>query len=189
MLTAWVSGYAGQVHDFILFDYPDGNAMSKGARNVDAFIAGGELGASHRLTPHWLVGSTIAYAWARNRTNGGAMPQIPRMEVRLSATYESGVWSSGALLRLVSSQHRIAQNEGNVVGRDFAPSTGFFVVALNTSYAFTKQVKLTLGVDNLFNRTYSEHLNLAGNAGFGFAAGTPITEPGRTAWARLGVMF
>lgn len=189
MLDLWVSGYAGQVNDFILFDYPDGNAMNKGAYNVNALIAGGELGASHRLTPQWQVGSTIAYAWARNRTNGGALPQIPPMEVRLSASYESGFWSTGALLRLVSSQHRIAQNKGNVVGRDFASSAGFAMVALNTSYAFTKQVKLTVGIDNLFNRTYSEHLNLAGNAGFGFAAGTPVTEPGRTAWARLGVRF
>lgn len=189
MLEAWVSGYAGQVNDFILFNYPDGNAMSKTAYNVDALIAGGELGASYRLTPQWQVGSTIAYAWARNRTDGGAMPQIPPLDIRLSASYESGFWSTGALLRVVSSQHRVAQNKGNVVGRDFTPSAGFAIVALNTSYAFTKQVKLTVGVDNLFDRTYSEHLNLAGNAGFGFASGTPITEPGRTTWARLGVRF
>ncbi len=31
--------------------------------------------------------------------------------------WESGNWSSTGLVRLVSSQHRVAINEGNVVGK------------------------------------------------------------------------
>ncbi|MNT97113.1 TonB dependent receptor [compost metagenome] len=52
-----------------------------------------------------------------------------------------------------------------------------------------KQVRLSLGVDNLFNKTYSEHLNLAGNAGFGYAANTGVNEPGRSVWARVSVKY
>lgn len=186
---AWVSGYAGYVQDFILFDYASGGMMGSTttARNVDASIMGGELGASWRPAPRWQFGSTLAYAWGRNRTDGTPLPQMPPLESRFTVGYDTGTWSAGALLRVVSAQNRVAVNEGNVVGKDFGPSAGFATVALNAGYAVNKRVKLTAGVDNLFNRTYSEHLNLAGNAGFGFPANTPVNEPGRTAWVRLNV--
>ena len=57
-----------------------------------------------------------------------------------------------------------------MVGQDFGPSAGFGVFSLNAGYAISKQVKLSLGVDNLFDKAYAEHLNLAGDAGFGFPA-------------------
>lgn len=41
----------------------------------------------------------------------------------------------------------------------------------------------------LFDKTYSEHLNLAGNADFGYPGGTRINEPGRTLWLRADVKF
>ncbi|WP_091905997.1 TonB-dependent copper receptor [Chitinasiproducens palmae] len=190
-LDAWVSAYAGYVQNFILFSYAPGGMMgdTSTARNVDAAIMGAELGVSYRLAPSWRVGSTLAYAAGNNRSDGGPLPQMPPLELRLSANYDSGAWSAGVLWRLVAAQHRVALNEGNVVGKDFGASSGFGTLALNATYAFSKHVKLTLGVDNLFNRTYSEHLNLAGNAGFGYGASVPVNEPGRTGWARLTMQF
>lgn len=75
--------------------------------------------------------------------------------------------------RLVSSQHRVAINEGNVVGKDFADSAGFGVLSANVAYKVTQQVKVSAGIDNFLNKTYSEHLNLAGNSGFGYSVNTP----------------
>lgn len=190
-LNAWVSAYVGYVQDFILFTYASGGSMgsTSTATNVDASIMGGEMGASYALTPEWKLGSSLAYAYGRNRTDGQPLPQIPPLEARLTVDYEHGSWSAGALWRLVAPQHRVALSEGNVVGQDFGPSAGFGVFSLNTGYAFNQKVKLTLGVDNLFNKTYAEHLNLAGNSGFGFASNTPVNEPGRTAWARLSIRY
>ena len=50
-----------------------------------------------------------------------------------------------------------------------------------------KTVRVAVGVDNVLNKAYTEHLNLAGDAGFGFPARSPIPEPGRTAWARVSI--
>ena len=171
-VDAWVSGYAGYVRDFILFDYRPGGMMGPTSRasNVNARIAGGELGASWKVAPSWTLGATLAYAWGENRSDGRALPQIPPLEAKLSAAYDDGVWSAGALWRLVAPQKRYALNNGNVVGQDFGPSAGFGVFSLNAGYAISKQVKLSLGVDNLFDKAYAEHLNLAGDAGFGFPA-------------------
>lgn len=190
-LDAWFSGYAGYVDDFILFSYASGGMMgpTSQATNVNARIAGGELGVSYKPAPSWKLGATLAYAWGENRSDGRALPQMPPLEAKLSAAYDDGTWSAGALWRIVAAQKRYALNEGNVVGKDFGPSAGFGVFSVNGGYAVNKQVRLSLGVDNLFNKTYSEHLNLAGNAGFGYAANTAVNEPGRTVWARLSFKY
>jgi iron complex outermembrane receptor protein len=192
-LELWASGYIGYVQDFILFNYMAmGNNMMGGlasVRNVNASIWGGELGTSYQLTPQWQTGATLAWAWGENRTDNSALPQIPPLEVHLSVAYNNGPWAAGALWRLVASQRRFALNQGNVGGQDFGPSAGFGTLSLHASYAFNKQTKLVLGVDNLFNKTYSEHLNMAGNSGLGFPGTMAVNEPGRTLWARLNVKF
>ena len=190
-VDAWVSGYAGYVRDFILFDYRPGGMMgpTSQASNVNARIAGGELGASWKVAPSWTLGATLAYAWGENRSDGRALPQIPPLEAKLSAAYDDGVWSAGALWRLVAPQKRYALNSGNVVGQDFGPSAGFGVFSLNAGYAISKQVKLSLGVDNLFDKAYAEHLNLAGDAGFGFPGHSRVNEPGRSVWAQVSVKY
>ncbi|WP_033502055.1 TonB-dependent receptor domain-containing protein, partial [Bifidobacterium catenulatum] len=71
-LDAWLSGYAGYVDDFILFDYAKsrmggmggmhgghgGHGSSTQAANIDARIAGGELGLSYQAAPRWKLGAT-----------------------------------------------------------------------------------------------------------------------------------
>jgi len=44
-------------------------------------------------------------------------------------------------------------------------------------------------VDNLFDKNYTEHLNLAGDAGFGFAGDRALNEPGRTLWTKVDFSF
>ena len=63
------------------------------------------------------------------------------------------------------------------------------MLSFNGAYRLSKNLKLSAGVDNLLDKNYSEHLNLAGNAGFGFPADTRIDEPGRTYWTRLDLSF
>lgn len=187
-LEAWASGYVGQIRDYILFDY---RGMSSQAQNIDARIMGGELGAAYRLTENWKADATLAYAWGKNSSDGTALPQMPPLESRLGLTYSRDLWSVGALWRLVAEQNRIAENQGNVVGKDYEKSAGFGVFSLNGAYKVSRNLKLSAGVDNLFDKTYAEHLNLAGNAGFGYPATDPqpVNEPGRTFWTKVDISF
>ncbi|NVZ61343.1 TonB-dependent copper receptor, partial [Pseudomonas gingeri] len=191
-LEAWASGYVGQVRDFILFDYQPGMmGMTSQARNIDARIMGGELGAAYALTSNWKADATLAYAWGKNTSDGRALPQIPPLDTRLGLTYSQDDWSAGALWRMVSAQNRIDPDKGNVVGKDFSNSAGFGVFSLNGAYRINRHLKVSTGVDNLFNKAYAEHLNLAGNAGFGYPANDPraINEPGRTFWTKVDMSF
>ncbi|MEN4902946.1 TonB-dependent copper receptor [Luteimonas sp. TWI1437] len=191
-LDAWVSGYAGRIEDYILFTYSAGGmmGMTSSAANVDADIRGAEAGVEFRPSSTWKFGGTLAYAWGENRTTGQALPQMPPLEARLSAGYDDTRWSFGALVRAVASQDRIAVGQGNVVGRDLDASAGFATLALNGGYRINERLQLTVGIDNVFDRTYSEHLNLTGSADFGYPADpVRINEPGRTAWVKLNVNY
>ncbi|KML66545.1 TonB-dependent copper receptor [Pectobacterium peruviense] len=188
-LSSWVSAYVGRVNDFILFRYDPMNARISEADNVNATIVGGETGFSYKLTDSWKTDASLAYSWAKNTDDHRPLPQIPPLEARLGLSWEKGNWSSTGLLRLVSQQNRVAISEGNVVGKDFDNSPGFAIFSANAAYRVNQYVKLSTGVDNLFNTTYSEHLNLAGNSSFGYSANTSVNELGRTYWAKVNVTF
>ena len=187
-LETWASVYAGEIRDYILFDYAKGSSQ---AQNVNARVMGGELGASYQLTARWKADATLAYAWGKNTTDGKALPQMPPLDTRLGLTYSEDDWSAGALWRVVARQDRIDRNAGNVVGKDYDKSAGFGVFSLNGAYRISKNLKVSAGVDNLLDKNYSEHLNMAGNAGYGYPASdpTPINEPGRTLWTKIDVSF
>ncbi|MXN73842.1 TonB-dependent copper receptor [Burkholderia sp. 4701] len=185
-LDAWVSGYAGYVQDYILFNYAAGRmGMTTQSTNVNAQIMGGEAGLAWRPVAPLRVETSLAYAWGRNATSGDPLPQMPPLEARFGLEYTRGAWSAGGLWRVVAPQHRYALNQGNVVGKDFGSSAGFGVLSLHAQYNVSKTVQVSVGVDNVLDKAYTEHLNLAGNAGFGYPARTPVNEPGRTAWVRV----
>ncbi|WP_312520667.1 TonB-dependent copper receptor, partial [Stutzerimonas nitrititolerans] len=184
-LDAWVSAYVGQVRDYILFSY----SPSKYSENIDARIMGGELGASYRLNSNWKTDASLAYAWGKNSSDGEALPQMPPLEGRLGLTYEQGDWSAAGLWRVVAAQNRVAEGKGNVTSKDFDESSGFGLFSLNGAYRVNQNFKLSTGIDNLFDKAYSEHLNQAGNAGIGLSADERINEPGRTWWARVDMSF
>ncbi len=187
--NSWVSAYVGRVNDFILFRYSPTNTRLSQADNVNANVMGGEMGFGYQLTDHWKTDASLAYSWGENTTDNKPLPQIPPLEARFGLTYEHGDWSSTGLWRLVSSQHRIAVDQGNVVGKDFKDSPGFGVLSANVAYKINKNVKVSTGIDNILNKGYSEHLNLAGNSTFGYSSNTSVNEPGRTIWAKMNVTF
>ncbi len=187
--NGWLSAYIGRVDDFILIKYDPQNAYRSQADNINAVIMGGELGLEFPLSEHWKTDAALAYSWGKNSRDGRPLPQMPPLEARIGLVYERARWSTTGLWRVVSSQHRVALNEGSVVGKDYGASAGFGVLSANVAFKLTKQAKLSGGIDNIFNKRYSEHLNLAGNSGFGYAANEPVNEPGRTVWAKLNITF
>ncbi|NLD14637.1 MAG: TonB-dependent copper receptor [Gammaproteobacteria bacterium] len=191
----WASGYVGYIRDYILFSYMPGmnplHTMTY-IDNVNARIMGAELGGSHRFAPGWKADASLAYAWGKNSSDGKPLPQMPPLEARLGLSYEQGNWSTGGLWRVVAAQNRVDDRDrgrGNVAGKDFGKSSGFGVFSANAAYRFNANWKVSAGIDNLFDKTYSEHLNLAGSGGFGYPADTRINETGRIWWTRLDMSF
>lgn len=185
----WVSSYAGYIKDFILFRYDVPYVNASRAENIQAQMLGAEMGINYRFNDYWRMESSLAWSFGKNLDNYQPLPQIPPLEGRLTLKWESGAWKGTGIWRLTTAQNRISINEGNVVGKDFANSTGFGVLSAHLAWQSTKKFQCSAGIDNLFNRNYSEHLNLAGNRGFGYSANAPLVEPGRTLWAKADIRF
>lgn len=183
----WVSSYVGQINDYIIFDYSDTSNPSVG--NINALIAGVESGLRYQFTPSLSSNVSLAYAWGEERGDGAPLPQISPLESKLGLTYENQSWTSNAILRMVSAQRRISENMGNVVGYDFDTSRGFATVDLNSRYTFNPHFTLTIGIDNLFDKTYADHLNKAGSSAFGYAANESFNQAGRMLWASVDAKF
>ncbi|MDR2604270.1 MAG: TonB-dependent copper receptor [Desulfovibrio sp.] len=193
-LHVWLSAYAGLIKDYIVFnDQVIRMGMSTSTtttvRNVDAHIMGGELGGSFLLFDLLRLSSSLAYAWAENTDDNRPLPQIPPLEARFGANVETDEWQAGVLWRVAARQDRVALNQGNVVGKDFGKSSGFSVLSAYAGVNFADHFNLSVGVENIFDTAYSEHLNLAGSSGWGFPADSRTYEPGRTFWAKVSVEF
>ena len=52
-----------------------------------------------------------------------------------------------------------------------------------------KDLDLSVGIDNVLNKNYAEHLNKLGSSGFGYAATEQFNNIGRNYWARISMKF
>lgn len=188
-LQGWVSAYLGHVSDFILLHYPDDGMGTGHASNVSATTVGGEAGMQYAPDERWKFDASLAYAWGRNDDEHRPLPQLPPLEARLGLTYDAGAWSIGALWRGATAQPRVAVGEGNIIGQDLGTTGGFGVFSLNGGYRLTRHLVLTAGIDNLFDRTYAEHVNAANPGLAGYVNTTRIHEPGRTAWLKANFRY
>lgn len=56
-------------------------------------------------------------------------------------------------------------------------SPGCAIFSTSAVYKFNKYVKISGEADNLFDKTYGEHLDLSGNYRFGCSVNTCLTNP------------
>jgi iron complex outermembrane receptor protein len=184
-----VSGFANRIDDYILIqsDFRKGMRLASVSRNVDARTLGAEADAQLAVGSNLKLTGTVAYTRGHNITDGGALAQMPPLELRFGADYGRGRWRTGFLLRHVAAQDRVAVNQGNVVGQDIGASPSFTVVSVNAAVNLPQGLLLTAGIDNLLDRNYAEHLSRAGAMLSGYVQTTRVNEPGRTLWLKLGM--
>lgn len=196
-LKSWASAYAGLVNDYILMSYHNhatgghghGSSFSASAKNVDATIAGAEAGIGYDFTDAIQADVSTMYAWGENTDTHKPLPQIAPLEGRLNVRYVQDKYTFGLLWRVVAKQDRISLHQGNIVGYDMNESKSFNTLALNASYNLAKDINIAVGVDNVFDKAYTEHLNKAGSSGFGFASEEQFNNIGRNYWARMSMKF
>ncbi|WP_180047412.1 TonB-dependent copper receptor [Acinetobacter sp. YH12117] len=192
--SSWASAYAGLINDFILMTYDPTEQvpMMKNAadsRNVDATIAGAEVGIGYQFTDAIQADVSAMYAWGENTTDNTPLPQIAPLEGRVNLRYIQDRYTLGAYWRIVDGQNRISQNQGNIVGYDLKESAGFGTLSLNGTYHLSDGVDLSVGIDNVLDKTYTEHLNKMGAAGTGLPITQQFNNSGRNYWARMSFKF
>lgn len=186
--NAWASAYAGLIKDFILMEYTPSKRQPL-ARNVDATIAGAEAGVGYQFTDRLQADVSTMYAWGENTSDDRALPQIAPLEGRFNLRYVDEKYSLGLLWRAVAKQSRVSLNDGNVVGYDMNESKAFNTLAVNGTYKLTDAVDVSVGIDNVLDKAYTEHLNKAGASIFGYAATEQFNNIGRNYWMRMSMKF
>jgi len=196
-LSVSVSGFYSKINDYLMVqsNYVKPALMGMGTRtttvvrNVNATTWGGEASLSYALADIWKADAALAYVHGDNDTDGTALAQLPPLEGRLGLTYDNKVWTVGSLLRLVSEQTRFDANKGNIVGQDIGRTGGFGVFSVNGAYRVSKGTQITAGIDNLFDKSYAEHISRSGSAVTGFTTTTRVNEMGRNLWLKANLKF
>ena len=162
---------------------------SETVRNIDATVWGGEASVSYKVTPQWRLQASIASSRGSNDTDNLALAQQAPLEMRISSDYQWQDWSFGTLWRLVDAQTRIAPKQGTIVGLDSTATAGFGTLAINASKTLAQQWRFSVGVDNLLDKTYQEHLSRQAATIAGYTATERVNEPGRIVWLRVNYQF
>ena len=182
-LTWQLSAFYGLIDDFILID----KKAKPMARNIDARLFGGELTASKLWDNSLTFHSSLAYTHGENLTDRKPLAQVSPLEWRVALDYQWDKFSVGAFSRWVAAQKRIAIGQGSVVGQDLGTSESFLVFSLHAEWQLTQGLLLIAGIDNLFNKTYAEHISKAALPDPFLQAGDiqQVNEPGRIGWLSL----
>ena len=158
--------------------------------NGQATFWGAEAETQAQLHPTLRVRASGEYLWARDESFEedepayGVMPAQARLGARWMPLGE-GVFLDGSL-RAVAEQTRVATI------RNEAETDGFTTVDLMAGAELLQGTKLHVGVTNVFDATYREHLNARA---FGFDVLSEeegqnfISEPGRSVFMRLQYAF
>lgn len=153
-------------------------------RNVDATLMGAELSGQWMFAPGWHAYGALAYVNGQNDTDDRSIAQIPPLNGRVGTDYTAANWHAGGRVRFAAQQHEI----DTASGLDTIQTPEYAVLDLYGGYNFTRKTSLKIGVDNVFDKLYAEHVNRAYIGIFGDPT-QRIYEPGRTFWARLDTKF
>ncbi len=176
------------VDDFILRDRARGQPgilRADGAsiyRNVGAELFGLEVDFWQRLTEHLSLAGTAAWVHADNTSDGRPIAQIPPLSGRLRARLERSHWAGAATLRYAFEQTRVDDDSATGSGLDAGETPGYAVFDLSGSYDWRSGLRIQVGVDNVFDELFSNHLN---RSNLFDPEQVRVNEPGRTLWLKV----
>ncbi|MCE9616687.1 MAG: TonB-dependent receptor [Lentisphaerae bacterium] len=132
------------------------------------------------LTDHVGLDATAGYVRGRNRDDDDNLYRIAPLHGTVALEHRRGGWDQRAQLAL-------AQRQDDVARYNAEPATaGFAVLNLSVGHAWPNACTARLGVDNVFDKRYADHLggiNRVGDSDVG--VGERIPEAGRSLVAAL----
>lgn len=142
-------------------------------RNLkNAFKTGFELFADLQIAQKWNLVSELSYVYTENRDFGESLPLTPPLVTRLRAEYDAEVFWGGISYNITSKQSKIARSFGEQETR------GYEVMDLKAGLHVSKKLDLGIGVLNVFDEYYNNHLSFSFSNQENFQR-SPIPEPGR----------
>jgi iron complex outermembrane receptor protein len=186
--------YANRVSDYVtVYDQPRRgavpgvmNAMARSFANVDATLTGAELGWSLPiLFGRVFVSGDVSYV--RGSQDGdaargiaaGPLAEMPPLRGRVGVRYDDGRFFGSVEGVFADDQDRIDASLNE------ARTPGWGVMNLSAGLR-QGRLRLALGVTNVFDRLYTDHLSYQRDP---FRSGVRVPEPGRSLFANASFRF
>jgi iron complex outermembrane receptor protein len=192
---AWMSLHASWFDDYILseaIDFQDVNGDTvpdriRGFRNVDARFYGYEAGAVLRFGDGWKVPFAVSWTRGRNSTDDRDLAEIPALEGAAAVRYEASAdrpWWLELGGRFVAAQSKVDE----AFPED--PTPGYSVYHLRAGVELTSAFSLEMGIENLFDKEYNEHLTREAMLAVGdLMPGDEVPEPERSVYLTVRATF
>jgi len=124
----------------------------------EARIYGFDGGLTWRPAEHISLFGTIASVIGKNRTDNQRLSSIPALNGTLGIRWEDQLntrseWWIELNSELFDDQDNTAPGEKT--------TPGYALLNLRTGISYNKDIKLSVAIDNLFDRTYRNHLSMA----------------------------
>lgn len=160
-----------------------------GFENIDATIVGLEADVVVRPFDWLALPLGLDLVYGHNDTGDRNLPEIPPLEGRAALRFVGprghfAPWSAELGARFVARQGRVDLE----FGEDESP--GFITLRAGTELSLTSGAVLRVGVENLLDKEYHEHLTREAILPTGdLSRGAEVPAPGRYAHAAIGWRF
>ena len=149
-------GFHSWIDNYITYLRPPGFEFTA-VNDTMATLTGFEVYSEVDLTCQLTGFATAQYVEGKNRARNEPLPSIPPLEsrsgIRLHQASENPMWAVEFSARIVNDQDRVAASLVEVV------TPGFTTFDLRAYSQMTENLLVTVGVENLFDRFYQEHLD------------------------------
>lgn len=180
--TGKIDGYVfySDLKDYIYLTRIDGIKPAMSYKNIDAYIYGGSVSSIFIVGESLFLKAGISYQRGKKKEGlDKDLAEIPPLKLLASLTYEKGDLSF-IIEDIYSSKQENVDSQLNEV-----PTDSWNVVNLKLKYQ-KSSIGITVGVDNLFDEFYYQHLSYLRNP---FSTGTKVPESGRFLYLNMNLTF
>lgn len=158
----------------------NGDATPLRWRNVDARLIGFDMDAGYNFDGPLRIDTVANYVRGKRRDMDDNLYRITPPNMTVGLTYETPNWSATLEGRAVAKQNKIsATNTEETTG-------AYTLLSLYGDWQVRDNVKLSAGIENLFDDVYTDHLAGYNRNGFGdVPVGVRIPGAGRGVFIRL----
>lgn len=152
--------------------------------NIDATLYGMDVNWHLKLTPSLQLTGIASYVRGERDDINDDLYRISPLNARVNMIYHSSQWLTSLSLHAYAKQDHIA-----VLNNETA-SAGYSLIDWQGEYYVTADLTAKIGVNNLFDKQYSNHLGGVNRAnGSDLAVGERISGLGRNAYIALDYKF
>jgi len=179
-----VSAYYDQIDDYILRDLASLQDAATGGGtiyvNKDARIMGLEATSDFAINKNTDIGGSVNLTKGFNDTDDRNLTGISPLAGNLYVNYTESNWDAGARVNFATEQSMVNSQFGE-------PETpAWNTVDLYGNYQINKTIKLSAGIDNVFDHAYYTYENRVDPT---TSSIYKLNEPGRIIWAKLNAKF